>query len=168
MPSFRVVKENNRGELSTEGYRGIVQGIIIDQVGFQEYDNAPNTGNSGNTKPDILQRHARAHNAIIIRDPPSGGDPEVSGRTAIIKSEKDGLDATKSKVTVPLPAAHIPQPQLAYLNQYLALLVSQLGSAAAGGITQDSSGNFVFNPNGAGVPEARKLLYGLMLMTRCR
>lgn len=165
MPNFKVVDEQNPGNLSAEGYRAIVEGIITNATGFSEYDSAPSTGNSGNAKPDILQRLARAHHAVVIREPPAGGDEVVSGRTADIKNEKDGFDGNKSKVAVPLPRAPIPEGGLAYLNQYLKLLVSELG--AAGGITH-AGGNFAFNPNGPGVPEVRKLLFGMMILTRCR
>jgi hypothetical protein len=151
-----VVRDTNN--LSPSGYRSIVSQIMAN---FAAYLAAAPTG-GGDNKPDRLQSYASAAGAVVTRVPPMGGDPVVSGSTAIIMSERDFLNGNKSQVTVPLP----PDPLLmdtdySYLNDYLRVLVSEL--ARVGAIPTNS-----FNAAAPNIVEVHKFLLGMMLMTRCR
>ena len=146
--------DDGTGGPVVQGYLNVVNELVMKPVAYQEFLDA-----DPDERADLLQTAAKVggQTVPVTQLPPSGSIPqEISSSNCRIVSEKDRRirPGRKSRVTVPIAN----DAALDYLDKHCIVIATRYAGVPEAQL--------------AGTPaaklEARKFLFGLMMLTRCR
>lgn len=157
--SLRI--SNVDGTLNEAGYIEIVEKIILDRDGFEDFTGEDeDDGKFTKARTGMLKKHAEVAGGLLQQKDNSGGVESVTRTNCRIRAKPDvrrqGGNGF-SKVTVTMPEEPLAISDLDYIDDYITKYLEIRSGAPLPPATSQAAAR-----------RARKFVFGMMMLTRCR
>lgn len=160
MPTNSLKIVNQDGTINEAGYIAVVENIILNQDGLDDFSGEEGDSRFTKARTKKLRNHANSGGGKLKQLDDQDQPEEVTTKNCRVRAELDTRKASRkgfSKVTVSLPEEDLQVGDLNYIDDYIAkFLFIRSATNLPGPSSADAARN------------ARKFMFGVMMLTKCR
>jgi hypothetical protein len=159
--SLKIV--NPDGSINEWGYIAVVDNIVLDPDGLDEFVGEDDDAGFTKGRTRKLRRHANSAGGKLRQQDDENQTEDVTPRNCRIRAQ---LDTRKtgakgfSKVTLSLPEENLMEADLSYVDDYIIKFLQIWTGDSRLGMPPPAA-----NPARS---NARKFMFGVMMLTKCR
>jgi hypothetical protein len=160
MPTNSLKIVNANGTINEAGYIAVVEKLVLDADGLDDFVGEEDEAGFTKARTRKLRRHANSDGGTLRQMDDQDVPEDVTPKNCRIRAQLDTRKPCRrgySKVTVSLPEEDLRIGDLNYIDDYIEKFLTIRSGAALPVPT-----------NNAAAQNARKFMFGVMMLTKCR
>ncbi len=160
MPTNSLKIVNGNGTINEAGYIAVVDKLILDADGLDDFAGEDDEAGFTRARTRKLRKHANSGGGTLRQLDEQDQPEDVTPKNCRIRAQLDTRKTGRrgfNKVTVTLPEEELQAADLNYIDDYIAKFLMIRSGA-----------NMPAQTSNAAAQNARKFMFGVMLLTKCR